>query len=218
MMRLIRKSWRGTVGYFMAGLLAVLPVVLTVAIIVWVATFLRGFLGPETFLGRGLASVGMHFGSDGILSYLIGIALVVAAIFTLGLLVEWGAKRFLQELLDTLLKKLPIIGSLYGSLKQLVAMFDQSDETKLKSMSVVYCYFGSMGNAGVLALMPSPEPIKIEGQAYYVVIIPTSPIPFGGGLVFFPVELVKPVDMSVDHLISIYVSMGATVPEFMKPT
>ncbi|HMP80399.1 MAG TPA: DUF502 domain-containing protein [Pirellulaceae bacterium] len=215
MWRYIRNSWRELVGFFMAGLLAVLPLVLTIAIVVWVTSFLRDLFGPNTFLGGLLASVGMRFGFEGAFGYLIGIALVVLSLLGIGLLLKWGAKKIIQGLVDTLLKRLPIVGNLYGSLKQLVSMFDRTDETKLKAMSVVFCYFGGTGGTGVLALMPSPEIISIDGQDYHVVIIPTAPIPFGGGLIFIPTHLVKPVEMSVDHFIGIYVSMGVTTAEFM---
>ncbi len=212
----LKFGWKKLVGYFMAGLLAVLPLVLTVAIVAWVTAFIRDFLGPQTVAGRVLAKVGLQFGSEGFTAYLVGIATVLAALFALGVLFEFGAKRALQSLMDWLLKKIPIIGSLYGSLKQLIEMFSPREETELKAMSVVFCYFGGVGGTGVLALMPSPEKIAVEGQEFHVVIIPTAPIPFGGGLIFVPVEQVKPVQMSVDNFISIYVSMGVTTPEFMR--
>ncbi|HMO13046.1 MAG TPA: DUF502 domain-containing protein [Pirellulaceae bacterium] len=219
MIRLIKSSWRMLVGHFMAGLIAILPLMLTVAIIVWVTSFIRDIMGPGTFLGRALGSVGMHyFGIGGFLGYLIGIGLVLFGILALGMFVNKGAKRFLTDKVDRLFTRVPVIGSLYGSLKQLVSMFDKSDTTKLKGMSVVYCYFGGLGTAGVLALMPSAEVINVDGQDYNVVIIPTAPVPFGGALIFVPVELVKPINMTVDNLVSIYVSMGVTTAEFMpKP-
>jgi uncharacterized membrane protein len=127
-----------------------------------------------------------------------------------------GAKRLYHRMLDRLFLRVPVIGSLYGSLKQLVDMFDRKEETELKAMSVVFCHFGSSEGPGVLALMPSPTPLTVEGRDYYVVIIPTAPIPFGGGLLFVPTHLVKPVDMSVDNFISIYVSMGVTTHEFLN--
>jgi uncharacterized membrane protein len=101
-------------------------------------------------------------------------------------------------------------------LRQLVELFDKSEQTELKAMGVVYCHFGTAQGPGVLALMPSPEAIDIDGTKFYVVIIPTAPVPFGGGLIFFPVEQVKPIDMSVDNFVSIYVSMGVTTPEFFS--
>jgi uncharacterized membrane protein len=215
MLKWISHGWRRIVAYFVAGLLAILPLVLTAAIVVWVTTFLTDYLGPTTFIGRTLAALGLKFGSDGILAYATGWIAVLAALFGLGLLVELGAKRLYHQLLDRLFRRVPVIGSLYGSLKQLVGMFERKEETDLKAMSVVFCYFGSRQGPGVLALMPSPEPVPIDGQDYHVVIIPTAPIPFGGGLLFVPVDQVKPVAMSVDNFISIYVSMGVTTPEFM---
>ena len=67
-----------------------------------------------------------------------------------------------------------------------------------------------------IPLMPSSERLEIDGNDYHVVIIPTAPVPFGGGLVFMPAESVKPADISVDGLMSIYVSMGVTAPQFVE--
>ena len=216
MLKLLSRGWRRIVAYFVAGLLAILPLVLTIAIVIWVTTFLSDFLGPDTVVGKVLASVGLKLGSQGILAYLIGWTVVLAALFGLGMLVEMGAKRLYHRMLDHLFLRVPVVGSLDGSLKQLVDMFDRKEETELKAMSVVFCYFGSSEGPGVLALMPSPSPVRVEGRDYYVVIIPTAPIPFGGGLLFVPTHLVKPVDMSVDNFISIYVSMGVTTPDFLN--
>ena len=38
---------------FIAGLLVVLPVVLTVALLAWVVNFVYGFVGPGSLFGRG---------------------------------------------------------------------------------------------------------------------------------------------------------------------
>lgn len=229
MTRFIRFGWKNIARCFMAGLLAILPLVLTVAIISWVVSLLKDFFGPQTSIGKMLASIGVRLFKesriapggeialqDSFLGYLIGIVIVLAVLFALGVFVEFGAKRFLKSLLDRFVKHIPIIGGLYGSLSQVVDLFDQSEQAEIKAMSVVFCSFASGGGTGVLALMPSPEKILINGEAFHVVIIPTAPVPFGGGLVFFPADQVKPSDMSVDNFISIYVSMGVTTPEYMK--
>jgi uncharacterized membrane protein len=110
--------------------------------------------------------------------------------------------------------RIPLIGSIYGTSKQIVDMFDRKKGSELKGMSVVFCSFGD-GGPGVLALMPSPERFRIDGRDYNVVIIPTAPVPFGGGLLFMPVEMVRPSSISVDGLMSIYVSMGVTTAQFL---
>ncbi len=109
---------------------------------------------------------------------LMGILKRLASVFLAGLLVNMGTKRFLQRLFDAVAKRVPLVGGLYGTSKQLVAMFDQKNEAELKAMSVVWCFFGKEAGAGVLALMPSPVRFHIAGRDYNVVIIPTAPVPF----------------------------------------
>ena len=64
----------------------------------------------------------------------------------------------------------------------------------------------------VLALAPSAEPIMIEDRAYRAVLVPTAPVPVGGGLLYVPVAWVKPAQIGMDRVISTYVSMGLTPP------
>ncbi len=218
MQKLMSTLWRRIMGCFLAGLLAVLPLVLTVAIVVWVTGFVKDFIGPETFVGRTLDSLGAKVGPEDqtVAAYVVGWLLVLATVLVLGLIVELGAKRYLQRLVDALIKRIPLVGNIYGTSRQLVEMFDQKNDSDLKAMSVVFCFFGKEGGPGVLALMPSPERFHIDGRDYHVVVIPTAPVPFGGGLLFMPVESVKPAEMSVDGLMSIYVSMGVTAPQFIS--
>ena len=214
MQKRMNAVWRRIGGCFMGGLLAILPIALTVAIVFWVTGFVEKFVGPNTVLGRSLESLGLNFASNRAIAYVIGWVFVIGTVLVLGLIVEMGAKRFLQRSIDAVLKRIPLIGSVYGTLKQLVEMFDRKEESELTAMSVVFCNFGQQGSPGVLALMPSPERFHIDGHDYHVVIIPTAPVPFGGGLVFMPAESVRPADMAVDGLMSIYVSMGVTTPQF----
>ena len=215
MQNIMSKLWRRIVACFLVGLLAILPLVLTIAIVVWVTGFVQAYIGPESLLGRSLESLGLKFASDRTVAYVVGWACVLVTIFFLGLIVEMGAKQFLQRLVDAAVRRIPIVGSIYGTSKQLVEMFDRKGESEMKAMSVVFCFFGQVGGPGVLALMPSPERFRIEGVDYHVVIIPTAPVPFGGGLLFMPTELVKPANMTVDALMSIYVSMGVTTSQFL---
>lgn len=208
-------AFRRVIGCFLAGLLAALPAVLTIGIVIWVAGFVRQFVGRGTPFGKALQSLGLRFATDTAWAYLIGWVVVLLAIFGLGLIVEMGAKRFLQNTLDSIASRVPLVGSIYGTSRQLVSMFDRRNESELKAMGVVWCFFGADG-AAVLALMPTSQVFEVEGRRYRALIIPTAPVPFGGALIFMPEESVKPADMSVDALMSIYVSMGITAPQFLK--
>lgn len=207
--------WKRIVGCFVAGVIALLPIVITVAVVIWVGSFLSRYVGPDTPFGNVLAKIGLSIGSDSTLSYGLGWAVVLGAVFTTGLLVELGAKRAFTGIADSLLKRVPLIGSIYSTSKQVVDMLDKKDEQALKSMTAVYCFFGETSPTGLLAFLVSPEVFFVNGKEFHIVIIPTAPVPFGGAMIFVPAESVVPADMPIDALMSIYVSMGATAPQYL---
>jgi uncharacterized membrane protein len=218
MKKFVQKILRRVGACFLAGVFALLPLVITVAVIVWVAGFLLQFLGPGTFLGDGIQHLGLKFGSDAALAYLVGAMVVLAAVFVVGVLVQAGAKNVIQHLTGAVLRRIPIVGSIYGTSQQLVGMLDKKDPSEVKGMSVVFCLFGKEGGTGFLALLVSPERFRIRDRDYQIVIVPTAPVPIGGGLLFVPAEAIQPADMSVDGLMSIYVSMGITAHQFLPTT
>jgi uncharacterized membrane protein len=209
--RLLRRATQ----WFLAGVLTILPVAITASIIVWVAGLVRHLVGPDTLVGNLLRRFGLHFASDNALAYLLGVVLVLAVIFAIGVVAESGARSLIQRLLDAVLQRIPIVGSVYGTSKQIVSMLDQKDATALKGMQVVFCYFGKDAGAGLLALLVSPERFCINGRDYQIIIVPTAPVPIGGGLLFVPAEAVQPTDLSVEGLMSIYVTMGVTASQFL---
>ena len=218
MKTIVGWTWRQLLGTFLAGLFAILPLVITVAIVAWVISFLNNVIGPDTYVGKGLGAVGLRIiGSDGneILASLIGWGIVLAAIFLMGMFVRLKAKGLIDLIFNPIIKRIPIINSVYGTASQFVGMLNKGEESELSGMSVVYCTFGKEGGAGILALMPSPEVYEIGGQECNIVYIPTSPVPMTGGLIYVPSSSVTRLDMPVEGLMSIYLSMGVTASQVM---
>jgi uncharacterized membrane protein len=204
---------------FLTGAFAVLPLVVTIMIVIWLAAFVHRYLGPSTPVGRIVRSLGWRFSAEDMtLAYLIGWVVVLGLVFLLGVAVEAGARRFLQTMTDAVLNRVPVVGSIYNTSKQLISMLDRQDTADLKGMSVVYVTFGAERGASVLALLVSPQTYQVQGRACQIVMVPTAPVPFGGALLFVPTDCVQAADMSVDGLMSIYVSMGVSAPQFMKLT
>jgi uncharacterized membrane protein len=208
----------GIVKTFMAGLLAALPLALTIVIIVWLVEFLHRFMGPQSQFGKMLGSVGFSFVNSESTAYLIGILVTLSLIYLLGLLVQTGLKNRWHALIDGLMERLPGIKTIYSSLKKILAMFETRDPSDMKAMSTVMCYFGGKEGTAVLALLPSPKRIHMKGQDYYGVLIPTAPVPFGGAILYVPVDWVEPTDMSFDEVLNVYMSMGATSADYLTRT
>ncbi|NLX55422.1 MAG: DUF502 domain-containing protein [Planctomycetaceae bacterium] len=218
-MNAFRQCGQRLLRYFLAGAFAVLPLVVTIAIVIWVAGFLQRFLGQDTPIGRIVRNLGWQFSpEDKTLAYIIGWAVVLGLVFLLGVAVEMGARRLIQSLTDAVLNRVPVVGGIYNTSKQLVSMLDRQDQADLKGMSVVYCIFGGSQGTAFLALLVSPQIYTIDGRDYQIVIVPTAPVPFGGGLLFVPTDCIRDANMSVDGLMSIYVSMGVTAPQFVRPS
>ena len=62
---------------FIAGFLVLLPLAVTVAVIVWVGTFIFAYLGPDGAIGRILISIGFNFSSSPLAAYALGAVVVV---------------------------------------------------------------------------------------------------------------------------------------------
>ncbi len=205
---------RSIVKCFLAGVVTVLPLAITVAVVGWVTQTVSGFLGPRTMLGGLLEKMGLRFSEEPWIAYVIGWAFVLALIFGLGVLVEFGAKRFVQGNLDRIGRKLPMLGGIYGTVRQMMGMMDK-ENSDLKGMSVVFCTFGGDSGAMFLALLPTPEKFLIGEVEYHAILIPSAPVPMGGSLIFVPAPSVKPANLSVDAFMSMYVSMGMSPPQFL---
>ena len=92
----------------------------------------------------------------------------------------------------------------------LLAQQDKGGEGGLKSMRPVWCHFGGPGGAIALGLLSSAEAVLIDGRRCLAVLVPTAPVPVGGGLLYVPEDWVSPARISIEALTSLYVSMGVT--------
>jgi uncharacterized membrane protein len=223
--RVIRWIWnKGVVGTFLSGIFALLPIIVTVGVIVWLAGYVTALLGPGSLVGRGLKYIGLQFVTSEVAGYIIGCALTIVAIWAFGWLVKSKAKLLFRSLLEWP-KHLPVVGSIYGTAQQVVQMVNRDDDDTMKGMEVVYAGWKSIKSVsefsltggGFLALSPQGT-YNFDGQECRIVYIPTSPVPMSGGCIFWPVEQVKVAEgMTPDQLMQIYLSLGVlasqAVPE-----
>ncbi|BCH24561.1 DUF502 domain-containing protein [Mesorhizobium sp. L-8-3] len=199
-----------------AGMLVVLPIVLTVLIITWSANLILELTGPGSVIGGILSAVGLVLVSGQLSAYLVGTLVVLLALYLLGQFVTLRLYRHVGIVLDRTIVRVPLVGSIYRLTNRFVGLLDRSDDANLKSMSPVWCFLGGETGPVVLALMPTAEPLEIEGRTYRVILIPSAPVPVGGGLVFVPAEWIRPAAFGIEGLANIYISMGATASQFVK--
>jgi len=210
---MFKRSVESIAGTWLAGLLVLLPIGLTLVLVSWLLALLYQFFGPASPVGRFFAWLGAPLAGEPVLAYLIGTVLLIAAVYPVGLAVQAGLKRPLQKIADRTLRRIPLLGSLYDMADRVVSLLDRRQQADLRAMSPVWCFFGSEGTGvAVLALAPSSETLLIDGREYRAVLVPTAPVPIGGGLLYLPAASVKPAHIGIDRVIGTYVSMGITPP------
>ena len=205
---------------FVTGALAALPLAATLAIFAWAAGVLIRWLGPDSLVGRALISIGLGVGASELVGYAIGVAIVAVAIFGLGLLVEAGLQRNFAAIVNRLLLKIPVVGAVYDVINRMVSLIRSGpgEDHGLKSMSAVWCHFGGPSDephSVALGLLGSETAVLVNGQRCLAVLIPTAPVPVGGGLIFVPEQWVTRADVGVEAVTSIYVSMGLTSAQYL---
>lgn len=215
----LRRTSRQLMQLFVTGTLAAMPLAATFAIFWWAASMLMRWLGPDSSIGHGMVALGLGVSGSVLIGYFIGIGLVALSLVLLGALVRTGVQQGASRLLDGAVRRIPLVRTVYDLAQRLADLMRQSDREGPKSMSAVWVHFGGVGQEGVavLALLSSPEPVMLQGRPHLAVIVPTAPVPVGGGLMFVPDAWVQAAEVGMEALTSIYVSMGVTAQHHLPP-
>jgi uncharacterized membrane protein len=207
----VKWLWKtGILSTFLAGLFALLPIVITVGIMAWVGGFLTEWLGSESAVGQALSRLGLRFVTDPTVASVLGWVAVLLAIWLLGALLKSVGKNRIENAFHAVIERIPLVNILYKPVAQVVEMLQRDPTEDVRGMNVVYCAFGDKGGTGVLGLLVSDQVYRFNGQACHIVYLPTSPLPVSGAVIFAAVDSVQRVDMQVDDLMKIYFSIGVT--------
>jgi len=209
---MLRNRLRSIATTWLAGLLVLLPLALTLAVLGWVAGLLNRLLGPGSVVGGMFSFLGYPLARDSGMAYVFGALLLLGAIYLLGLVARAGWHKSLKRLAEQAVQRIPLIGPLYGLADRFVGLLGQKQAVDIGAMRPVWCFFGGHATA-VLALAPSGEPVTIDGRQYLAVLVPTAPVPVGGALLYVPLDTVKPAEIGMNQLTAVYVSMGLAPPE-----
>ncbi len=208
------------IGAFIAGLAVLAPILLTAIVLAWLFSQIIGFVGPDSVVGHALTAGGRLFVGDRthpLLSFAVGVAIVLGFITAIGLLVRDRARKVIEEWIDGALGRIPLLGNVYRPVAQLVRSMGGSRAEEMQAMAVCRIEFG--GGVETIAFLASPETFDIGGGPARLVLIPTAPVPIGGALLLVAATKVHVIpDMKFDDLAKLYLTMGMTPPEYLRST
>jgi uncharacterized membrane protein len=185
-MAMLKKAGRTLSRVFLRGLVVILPITLTIALVWWLAT------GAEEWLGgliRGLLPGWPYWPGMGIL-------LGVVIVFLAGILVHDPITGWLLGRLDALLQRIPVVKSIYLSIRDIASYMSQDGKKGFKQVVAVKVQdmrlIGFVTTEGLHGLAEQDAANPLVG-----VYLPMS-YGIGGYTVYLPKSQVEPLDMSLE--------------------
>ena len=137
--------------------------------------------------------------------YFPGFALLVSLVlvYLVGLCVSTFVGKWLWARLDRLLDRMPILGQLYQTLKQVLG-YGKGEHAIFQEVVLVP---GLNEQAEEIGLVTNTLPAK-DGKTKLVVFVPSAPTPTTGRLIIIEQETVKRLKMPVSETLKVLVAMG----------
>ena len=199
--------------YLITGLLTFLPLWVTVLVFKFVLGLLAGIGAPlVAALTEALGLVAPHAADT---LNRTGLVFVLALLLTLGGLyaVGWLANRVigrrLLDAFDALLQRIPLVQTIYGGTKKLMAVL-QNKPSGVQRVVLVDFPRRGMKVVGFVTRVMIEEGSGREMAAVY---IPTTPNPTGGYLEVVPLDELTPTDWTMDQAMAFIISGGAVAPD-----
>lgn len=174
---------------FLKGLLAILPLMLTIFVFLWLTKGLEIIFGSviRILLPNGFYVPGM------------GIVIGLVFIYGLGLLLQsWAAQR-LQSAIEKTITKFPLVGNLYRSIEGMTHYFAESENPEHDQVVMVKLENEGSPGLRLLGLVTYDDfkhaPSGMGDEETIAVYLPWS-YQMGGFTIYLPRSSVTPVAMS----------------------
>lgn len=189
-------------GIFFQGLAITLPITLTIALLYWLVATAEDFLGeliqylfPEWQYWTGL-----------------GTLLAIVLVFVAGILMNvWIARRLVNGV-DALLERVPLVKSIYGSLRDVANLLLNKDSNSGFKQVVAVRVSENIRLIGFVTsedFSGLPHAPKGADKNTVGVYLPMS-YQIGGYTVYLPKSQVEPLDMSIEDAMRFTLTAGVS--------
>jgi uncharacterized membrane protein len=176
---------------FIAGIVAMLPVAGLAITIVYF---------ENQVAGSWLKNQGFYF-------FGLGLLIFIVLVYLIGLTVSTFVGRWIWRRVDLLLDRLPVLGSLYQTLKQILG-YGEGPKGIFQRVVLVAMESRDRYEIGLVTREASEET-----QGRIVVFVPNAPTPTSGRLVYIEPELTQPSSLTASQAMQLLVSLGSLAVE-----
>lgn len=188
--------------HLVSGLLLLVPVYVTLAVLYVLFKFLVGWLGPALLL----------YGKVDLPGYVIAplsVLTLVLVVYLTGVLTRRVVGRRLFAAAESRFAQIPLVSVIYSSVKSLTDLFSKRGSSNFKSLVVV-----DFPRPGMKCLAFVTGTVKeAEGRLLVKIFLPTAPNPTSGFFILLPVSEVFMTSLSVEEGMKMIISGGIISPE-----
>ena len=197
--------------YLITGLLVWLPITITLWVVTYIVSTTDHLFNllptqwqPESYLGFNIPG--------------LGFILAIVVLFVTGVLGANVLGRKVIEGWDSLLGRIPVVKSIYSSVKKVSESLLSDNSRSFKTPVLVPFPQPDIWTIAFVSgsLSEALQQGLPENEEYLSVYVPTTPNPTGGYYIFVRKQDIRPLAMSVDEALKYVISLGMVVPDEHK--
>ena len=199
--------------YLVAGLLVWLPLAITIWVLSWLLGVLDGVFASLLSASQAVLPESASAGIErlrrvpGLGVVALAVGLILTGVFVTNIFGQWWLRQW-----DRLMGKIPIVKSIYNSVKQVSdTLFSSNGKAFRQAVLVQYPRQGSWTIAFVTGKPGGEVAEHLQGD-WVSVYVPTTPNPTSGFFLMMPRADVIDLKMSVDEALKYVISMGVVGP------
>ena len=185
-----------------AGLLAILPIGVTLFVLKFFFELLDPILGPIFDMGNVRIFPGL------------GVIVLLFLLYVVGIITTKILSARIVNLGHKLIERIPVISSIYSTTRSGVEILSGTQGFESRGVVLVDFPRPAMKAIGLI----TAELGVLNGEPMVAVYIPTTPVPSSGFLIVVALSDVTPTDISVDDAMKIIVSGGILANEIFSST
>jgi uncharacterized membrane protein len=197
-----RNLLKKLTGHFIRGLLAFLPLIVSLYVVTlflkffWSITGASVLLLPEGFRGSGFFIF--------LFRIMTAVAFVAVTIL-LGYWIRGVTGRLIMERVDAFISSIPAIRVMYGTIRQIIDLFSKKKDSSV--MKPVLAQWPSDGRWTV-GFLTGIAPVKENSEKLFTIFVPASPTPTSGFLLLLPEKQFQPLNISFEAAMKMVLTVG----------
>ncbi|WP_349815909.1 DUF502 domain-containing protein [Curvibacter sp. CHRR-16] len=204
--------------YLLTGLMVWLPLAITIWVLLWLVGMLDAVLAAFLAALSAVLPASMAVQVLGLQHVPgAGVVLVAVALLLTGGLVSNVAGRWWVRQWDRLFTHIPIVKSIYNSVKKVSDTLFSSNGNAFRTALLIQYPRQGCWTVAFQTGTPSGEVAQHVPADCISVYVPTTPNPTSGFFLLVPKSEVVELSMSVDEALTYVISMGAVAPGTSQP-